>query len=174
MIRQAFAEVLAEFRLMESITVQKLADRADIAKSTFYNHYEDIYAVAEEFENELIDNLFSAIDEADRAGAPLYEAHMRKLLTFLRNHEELYRSAALSPDSRYFVDKLKIMLSRRLSSAYAFPFSADPVKRQIEISFFTNACVETICDYYRGTIQATHEEVGDTIIELLKRASSPA
>lgn len=54
MIRQAFAELLAEKRTMGSISVSELTARADIAKSTFYNHYADIYAVAEEFENELV------------------------------------------------------------------------------------------------------------------------
>mgnify|MGYP003296140577 CR=1 FL=1 len=52
MIRLAFSELLGEKKNMESITVSELVERADIAKSTFYNHYEDIYAVAEEFENE--------------------------------------------------------------------------------------------------------------------------
>lgn len=171
-IRQAFVELLKEKRTMEGVTVNELASRADVAKSTFYNHYADIYAVAEEFENELIDNLFSAIDEAERAGAPLYETHMRRLLVFLSDNEEVYRSAILSPDTRYFVDKLKVMLARHLSAAYTFPFSADPVKRQIQIRFFTSACVDTLCDYYRGNLQATLEEIGETLIELLKKASS--
>lgn len=172
MIRAAFAELLREKQTMEGITVSELAARADIAKSTFYNHYADIYAVAEEFGNELIDNLFSAIDEADRAGAPQYEAHMRRLLIFLQEHEALYRSVILSPDTRYFVEKLKVKLGRHLYNTYSFPFSADPVKRQIQISFFNNACVDTICDYYRGTLQASLEEVGETMIELLRKASA--
>ena len=50
---------------METITVGELAERADIAKSTFYNHYDDIYAVAEEFENELIAKLSAVLDEIE-------------------------------------------------------------------------------------------------------------
>lgn len=174
MIRQAFAALLAEKRTMGSISVSELTARADIAKSTFYNHYADIYAVAEEFENELVAMLFSSIDEADRAVIPAYETHMHKLLDFLGEHDTLYRSALLSPDTRYFVEKLKVMLARHLSSTYAFPFAADPIKRQIQICFFTNACVDTICDYYRGTITASLDDVGNTIIELLQRATLTA
>lgn len=171
MIRQAFAALLAEKRTMENITVSELTCRADIAKSTFYNHYVDIYAVAAEFENELLTMLFSSIDEADRSAMPMYEVHMRRLLDFLGEHDALYRSALLSPDTRYFVEKLKIMLARHLASTYTFPFSADPVKRQIQINFFTNACVDTLCDYYRGAFTASLEEVGGVIIELLQRAT---
>ncbi len=37
MIRAAFVELLGEKKNMETITVGELAERADIAKSTFYN-----------------------------------------------------------------------------------------------------------------------------------------
>ena len=63
MIRAAFVELLGEKKNMETITVGELAERADIAKSTFYNHYDDVYAVAEEFENELIAKLSAVLDE---------------------------------------------------------------------------------------------------------------
>ena len=48
MIRTAFAELIGEKKMISNISVSELAERADIAKSTFYNHYEDIYAVADE------------------------------------------------------------------------------------------------------------------------------
>ena len=56
-IRQAFTEILGEKRSIGSITVSELTERADIAKSTFYNHYDDIYAVAEELQQELMSKL---------------------------------------------------------------------------------------------------------------------
>ena len=65
MIRAAFVELLGEKKNMETITVGELAERADIAKSTFYNHYDDVYAVAEEFENELIAKLSAVLDEIE-------------------------------------------------------------------------------------------------------------
>lgn len=174
MIRQAFSELLQEKHTMEGITISELAARADIAKSTFYNHYTDIYAVAEEFENELIGQLFSAIDDADRTGTALFEEHMHRLTHFLQAHEEVYRSALLSPDTRFFVEKLKRLLAKRLSTSYVFPFTAEAEKRQIEIAFYTNACVDILCDYYRGAFHATLDEVVDTLITLLKRAGLPA
>ena len=65
MIRAAFVEIVGEKKNMETITVGELAARADIAKSTFYNHYDDVYAVAEEFENELIAKLSAVLDEIE-------------------------------------------------------------------------------------------------------------
>lgn len=66
MIRTAFVELVGEKKNMEIITVGELAERADIAKSTFYNQYDDVYAVAEEFESELIAKLSAVLDEIER------------------------------------------------------------------------------------------------------------
>ena len=68
-IRRAFTELMAEKKDIEKISVTELAERADISKTTFYYHYEDIYAVAEEFENELIDALSAALKEIGKSAA---------------------------------------------------------------------------------------------------------
>ena len=50
-IQKAFAELLSEKNDINKITVKELVERADISKSTFYSHYQDIYSVKEEFED---------------------------------------------------------------------------------------------------------------------------
>ena len=54
MIREAFAELVSEKQDITKITVKELVERADISKSTFYCHYQDVYAVTEEFEQEIL------------------------------------------------------------------------------------------------------------------------
>ena len=65
MIRSAFVDLIGEKKVIASISVAELAERADIAKSTFYNHYDDIYAVADEILKELLDSLDMIIDAMD-------------------------------------------------------------------------------------------------------------
>ena len=101
MIRVAFVELLGEKKSIEGITVGELAERADIAKSTFYNHYDDVYAVAEEFENELIGELSAALDEIEVQNATEYEDYIRKVIGFLKKNEDIYRKAVTSSDVRF-------------------------------------------------------------------------
>lgn len=49
-ICDAFAELMYEKELSK-ITVQELADRADVGRATFYKHYYDIYDVYEKMES---------------------------------------------------------------------------------------------------------------------------
>ena len=57
-IKKTFAEMLSEKQEINKITVTELVKRADINRGTFYSHYDDIYCVAEDYENELIDKFF--------------------------------------------------------------------------------------------------------------------
>ncbi len=41
-IRTAYAELISEKKDSSKITVKEIVDRADISKSTFYCHYNDI------------------------------------------------------------------------------------------------------------------------------------
>lgn len=49
-IRSAFLELRAK-KPLERITVKELCQRAEIHKSTFYDHYEDLYALSDALEN---------------------------------------------------------------------------------------------------------------------------
>ena len=113
MIRAAFVELLGEKKNMETITVGELAERADIAKSTFYNHYDDVYAVAEEFENELIAKLSAVLDEIELERSTEFESCFRKVIEFLKENEDIYRKAITSSDIRFFIEKLKAIISKR-------------------------------------------------------------
>ena len=52
-IRNAFIELRTK-KPLEKITVKELCALACINKSTFYSHYEDIYALSEAMEQETV------------------------------------------------------------------------------------------------------------------------
>lgn len=58
LIKNVFAEMLSEYKEISRISVSELCARAEISRGTFYSHYDDIYGVAEDYENELIDHFF--------------------------------------------------------------------------------------------------------------------
>ena len=50
LIKKAFAELIHEKKELSKITVTELVKRADITRSTFYTHYDDIYDVANDYQ----------------------------------------------------------------------------------------------------------------------------
>lgn len=59
LIRKVFAEMLSEKKEIGLLNVSELCRRAEISRGAFYSHYDDIYDVAEEYENKLIDVFFN-------------------------------------------------------------------------------------------------------------------
>lgn len=59
-IVNAFIELRSK-KDIEKITVKELCELAFINKATFYRHYEDIYALSESIESELIQNCLNSI-----------------------------------------------------------------------------------------------------------------
>lgn len=169
-IRAAFVELLAEKKNIGSITVVELTTRADIAKSTFYNHYSDIYEVAEEFENELVDNLSRVLNEIESDRATEYESYIKELISFLKQNEDSYRKAMATPDARFVVEKLKTIFSKKLfEESTVLPFSKNKAERYVQIRILTNACADTVADYFRGVLPVSLDEVGDILIDFIKR-----
>lgn len=170
MIREAFVELLGEKKSIESITIGELVERANIAKSTFYNHYMDIYEVAEEFENELIMNLSMVFHEMEVDRATEYEVYIRKIIIFFKDNEISYRNAMSTPDARFVVEKLKTIFSKKLfEESSTLPFSKNKAERYVQIHILTNACAETIADYFRGVLPVSLDEVGNILIDFINR-----
>ncbi len=59
-IRNAFIE-LRKTKPIEKITIKELAALASINKATFYSHYNDIYDLSEQIENEIIASIIHSI-----------------------------------------------------------------------------------------------------------------
>ena len=63
-IRDAFLE-LRKKQSLDDIKVNALCEKAMINKTTFYNHYQDIYELAKELESEVLDSFFNNFSDID-------------------------------------------------------------------------------------------------------------
>ena len=63
-IINAFIELRAK-KPLERITVKELSEIALINKATFYSHYEDVYDLSKQLEDETIDSILSNISNPD-------------------------------------------------------------------------------------------------------------
>lgn len=111
LIKKVFAEMLSEKKELGKISVSELCKRADISRGSFYSHYDDIYGVAEDYENEMIDNFFSS--------ARLVESReimhfIDSVFEFIRQNHENYRLLCRSNDFLFAAKKLTAIASSKL------------------------------------------------------------
>lgn len=170
MIRTAFVDLIAEKKVISNISVAELAERADIAKSTFYNHYDDIYCVAEEILNELFESLNKIIDEMEKDKTSDYRIYIKRIFEFIKENESIYRKVIDSPDAIFFIYRVKhIITSRVFSGIKSSNLSPNKAERYVQISFLSNACVDIMVDYFKGDIDMTFDHLEKTIMKILEK-----
>ena len=97
-----------------------------------------------------------------------YESYFRKVIEFLKMNEDIYRKAITSSDIRFFIEKLKAVISKKIfEESAALPFSQNKAEKYAQIRFLTNACVDTMVDYFKGNIDLSPDELGGVIIDFL-------
>ena len=169
-IRRAFTELISEKKSIDKITVNELSARADITKTTFYYHYDDIYAVAEEFENELIANLNETLNKIVVGSPADYSKYIENILRFIKSNEENYRLVANASELTIFASKLKNIFAKRMSAAaIPYGFSQDYEKRAVQVNFLINACVDTMIQYLKGELTCPIELIGEVVIETVEK-----
>lgn len=102
-IRRVFAEMLSEKKELGKISVSELCKRAEISRGAFYAHYDDIYGVAEEYENELIDAFF---DQTRLIESQEIDQFVDAFFEFIRQNEENYRLLCKSNEILFAAKKL--------------------------------------------------------------------
>ena len=175
-IRKAFAELMEEKQDLNKITVVELVNRADISKSTFYAHYLDIYDVIEEFSSEIIDEINNSIDEFMKNSneeSTEFMPYISNLLNLLKENEDLYKKLFVLDRQINFIDKIKKMMIEKITTDIKIKFGIKNKDLLLTIvDFLTNGIVYLVCDYFKGRINMTLDEIASLINTLLKELAT--
>lgn len=96
-IRSAFYELIKE-KPLEKITVREIAERAEINKTTFYAHYETVYDLVDQLEQEAVAEVISQLNTAQGLlSSP--RAFVKEIYTLLSKNKlctELFSAPAMA------------------------------------------------------------------------------
>lgn len=132
-IREAFLTQRAE-KPLEKIRVRELCEAAEINKSTFYAHYQDVYALADAMEGQLVESILAQVAQIrteDLRGRP--EWLTRELFRAFTAHGRQVEILFSGSRRGALVDRLERGL-RELTSREIPGYWDDPV-RSVVLSF---------------------------------------
>lgn len=143
LIKKVFAEMLSEKKNLSSVSVSELCNCAELSRGAFYSHYDDIYDVAEEYENELIDAFFDKTRLVDSGIMQFIDS----IFEYIRQNDENYRLLCKSNDSIFAAKKLTAIASKKLIELCK---NDNRVKKQDYIEMEINIFVEGLfCEYMK-------------------------
>lgn len=171
-IRKAYVELMRE-QNTAAISVKELVARADINRSTFYAHYQDIYAVLEEIEAEIAQKLVVFLGESDRDGLPHTPlAFLTRLGAELEQNREFYRLMLDTQGSVAFIHKLKEVILERMMAGRN---ELGPIRRQkeflVSMRVITGGAVAIFSDWVAGKVDMPMSELVTIVNEVVTNAA---
>ena len=167
LIKDAFVQLLSEKKEIRKITVSELVQRANISRATFYSHFDDIYGVIEEFEEELVDKFFT---NAKLLATDDYEKFFDALFSYMEENDNNYRMMAKSNDVLLLANRLSSLACNKL---FEIITSDKKIKNknfvELDIKIFLNGTFVEYVKFCRGHSEVTPKDLKNYSLEWYKR-----
>ena len=107
MIKLAFLELITQ-KDISKIRIREITEIADISKGTFYAHYQDIYAILEEIEDDNIARMITFLNEQPRENLLNdFSPIIIKIFNQIESNKEFYSMLFKSNSASSFLYKLQ-------------------------------------------------------------------
>lgn len=131
-IKNAFLELRAK-KSLEKITVKELCTLACINKSTFYSHYEDIYALSETIEQDTVESIINSISRLEEYTPGDSEIFTREICLAFLSQINLIRILFSGREQSHLGIRLDEEIKKKIFRKYP-EYKKDPAK-QVLLSF---------------------------------------
>ena len=146
LIKKTFAELINEKKQLDKITVTELVKRAELTRSTFYTHYDNIYEVAHDYQLQTIELLCS--ENLKLYSKQDIENYFDNIIQCLKDNEKTYKLLLSADESLLFLDNLKKIAIQKIYNALRNT-SADKYL-ELNISFLMNGILIELIKYFRN------------------------
>lgn len=168
LICAAFLDLLKEKRI-HRISIRELCQRAGINRTTFYNHYGSQYDVLSEMEDNYLEQIAAAIQQADVEDKASVRSRVTLVLQFIADNWQL--SALLINNNideafaqRLFsLPKIEDMLNTALAGI------RDEREKAATVAFAIHGSYKVLQDWINAPHRAAPDEEAELILELAGR-----
>ena len=146
LIKKTFAELMNEKKELNKITVTELVKRAEITRSTFYTHYDDIYDVVNDYQLETIELLVSD-DKVLSSIQDIYN-YFDEIFDCLKKNEEIYKMLLVSNGSLLFLEELKKLAGEKIYYAMQNIIKNNEYL-ELDVNFYMSGVISELVKYFR-------------------------
>lgn len=167
-IKNAFMELRSK-KPLEKITVKELCSLACINKSTFYAHYEDLYALSDTLETETVASVLKSIPHAEEYSFENLDVVTREVCLAFLSHLSLINVLFSGKGQSYLTNKLEAEVKRSMFEKY--PQYREDAEKNILLSYCVQGAYYAYVnnqDVDMDTLLETIEKIVKTLQGLLK------
>lgn len=165
-IKNSLIKFISEKKELSEITVTELVKDAELTRSSFYTHYNNIYEVAKDIQNDTIKNYIN-----DDIVFNSYEDvcnYIDNTIVLLKSNEDMYRKIASNYESILFFDEIRDTFVKKMYDLLV-KSNLDNSNTLIDVNFFMDGMLFQIIKYFKNTNNSfTLEELGERVKVWLK------
>lgn len=158
-IRKAFMELLQK-KPLEKITVKELCELAYINKSTFYSHYEDIYALSDALEYEMVLEIVSSIPKDLDYNLSNPEVFTREVTLAFAKHMPQIKLMFSGKNQTHLAIYLESIVKKLIFAKYP------EYENNMEMNILLSYCIHGA---YNASLSNPNADPG-TILQILEKA----
>lgn len=156
LIKKTFAELIKEKKKLSKITVTELVKRANITRSTFYTHYDDIYEVVNDYQLETIELLVS--DDIVLTSIEDIYNYYDDIFKCIKNNEDIYKMLLSSNGSLIFLEHLKKLAGEKIYYAMQ-NITKDNKYLELDLNFYMDGVISELIKYFREQSDYSLDEI---------------
>ena len=168
-IRNAFLALRSK-KPLEKITIKELCQEACIYKSTFYAHYEDIYALSEALEKETVTSIIKSISHEQEYTPHNLDTFTRELCLAFASHVPIINILFSGKEQGYLANCLEKELKKIIFQKYP------EYEKDAEANIFLSFCIQGAHHAYLNNQSADADtliRVIENIVKALSYLSNP-
>lgn len=164
MIKDAFLQLVCE-KDISKIRIKEIIELADISKGTFYAHYQDIYAVLEEIENENMNRLIEYLSEHPcETLIEDFSPFIHRIFTYIEENIEFYQKLFCSQVANNFLQKhQKVFVEFMMKDKKMLKRLRNEKEAERFFSFIAVGTASLIQEYFSTEKNSSLQELRDSL-----------
>jgi len=164
MIKESFLHLISH-KDISQVRVREIIELAEISNGTFYAHYQDIYAVLEDIENENIERLVMFLSENSHSSLiDDFTPFINELFMHIEEHKDIYQNLFNSHVAPVFLNKLqKVFVDYMMNDSNMLLKLKSTKEARLYFSFIAVGTASLIHQYF---IDPEQEDVNELISSL--------
>ena len=173
-IMKALVSLMAE-KEFEKITINEIADRADVNRGTVYAHYTDKYNLLEVCIETHLDLLIESCMPLEESDEPPYpsKASLLRVFAMLEKHTVFYTTLLTSKGVPALRNRLCEMICLGIKQQLNGNHCPPPVDQEVQIQFLASATVGVIEWWFTHSMPYSAEVITEQLWKLLKQNHLP-
>ena len=163
MIKEAYIELLTESP-SRVVSITDICKTADINRSTFYMHYDNVAAVREEIEEDVLEHIPIMSDSSASATSQRQFVHvLEHFLSYIQENHGMFQILMQNPDSKSFSRRLiENVLEKYMPDANA----VDPLVAKYEYLFIVNGTIGILGQWIDDGFPLSADKFSELIMQM--------